>query len=141
GPFADAQIELLKTFADQAVIAIENARLFDAVQTRSRELAESLEQQPATGSILGVISQSLDDTQPVFDAIVQSGMKLFPDAAISIALSDGKTVRAAAVAESDPTRAEAWRGRFPFPLTRDYMHSVAILDRKLMDIPDAREAP
>jgi len=140
-PFTDKQIELIETFADQAVIAIENVRLFEAEQQRTSELSESLEQQTATAEILGVISKSLDDTQPVFDAIVQSGMRLFSGAAIFIALADAQEVRAVATAESDPDRAEAWRRRFPLPLTREYMHSVAILDRRMLDIPDVAEAP
>ena len=102
-PFTDKQIELIETFADQAVIAIENVRLFEAEQQRTSELSESLEQQTATAEILGVISKSLDDTQPVFDAIVQSGMRLFSGAAIFIALADAQEVRAVAIAESDPT--------------------------------------
>jgi GAF domain-containing protein len=140
-PFADKQIELIETFADQAGIAIENVRLFEAEQQRTAELTESLEQQTATAEILGVISKSLSDTQPVFDAIVQSGVRLFPGAAIFIALPDAGEVRAAAIAEADPARAEAWRRRFPFPLTRAYIHSTAILDRKMLDIPDVENAP
>ena len=140
-PFTGKQIELIETFADQAVIAIENVRLFEAEQQRTSELSESLEQQTATAKILSVISNSLNDTQPVFDAIVQSGARLFPGAAISIALADAQEVRAVAIAESDPDRAEAWRRRFPFPLTREYMHSVAILDRRMLDIPDVENAP
>ena len=140
-PFNGKQIELIETFADQAVIAIENVRLFEAEQQRTSELSESLEQQTATAKILSVISNSLNDTQPVFDAIVQSGMRLFPGAAIFIALADAQEVRAVAIAESDPDRAEAWRRRFPFPLTREYMHSVAILDRRMLDIPDVENAP
>jgi two-component system, NtrC family, sensor kinase len=136
-PFTDKQIELVTTFADQAVIAIENVRLFDDVQKRTRELTESLEQQTATSEVLQVISSSLTDTQPVFDAIVHSGLKLFPDAAIAIALPDGDRIRAAAIAERDPERVEAWKGRFPHPLSRDYMHGTAILDRRLIDVPDA----
>ncbi len=83
----------------------------------------------------------MTDAQPVFDAIVRSGLKLFPDAAISIALPDGDKVILAAFAESDPARAEAWRRRFPFPLARDYLQSAAILDRCVIDAPDAAEAP
>ena len=70
-PFTDKQIELVTTFADQAVIAIENVRLFDEVQARTRELSESLEQQTATSEILRSSAIRSTDTQPVFDAIVQ----------------------------------------------------------------------
>jgi signal transduction histidine kinase len=140
-PFNTKQIELVETFADQAVIAIENVRLFDAEQQRRRELSEALDRQTATAEILTVISNSLNDVQPVFDAIVESGLKLFSNAAISIALPDGDMVKAVALAESDPALAEGWRRTFPIPLTRAYMHSAAILDRKIVDIPDVRNAP
>jgi two-component system, NtrC family, sensor kinase len=140
-PFTDRQIEIATTFADQAVIAIENVRLFDEVQARTRELAESLQQQIATADILTVISNSLDDTQPVFDAIVESGLQLFPDAAIIVALPDGDRVKAAAIADPDPARVQALRRRFPVPLTREYQHAVAILDARVVDIPDAENAP
>ncbi|WP_119418717.1 GAF domain-containing protein [Desertibaculum subflavum] len=141
GSFTRQEIELVETFADQSAIAIANVRLVDALQARTREMTEALEQQTATSEILTVISNSLTDTQPVFDAIVQSGLKLFPEAAISIALPEDGVVKAVAVAEPDPDRAEAWRRRFPFPLSRDYMHSAAILDREVVDVPDVREAP
>ena len=112
-PFADKQIALATTFADQAVIAIENVRLYDAEQARARELSEALEQQTATSEVLNVISSSLNNTQPVFDAIVRSGLELFADAAIPIALPEGDKVVAAAIAEADPKRAEALRQRMP----------------------------
>jgi hypothetical protein len=74
-----------------------------------RELSEAFEQQAATAEILNIISNSPTDTQPVFDAIVQSGLKLFPDALVSLALRYGDMINAAAIAERDPERAEAWR--------------------------------
>ena len=105
----------------------------------TRERDEAVEQQTATAEILTVISNSPTDTQPVFDAVVQSGLKLFPDATVSIALRDGDMVKAAAIAEPDPARAEAWRRRFPNPLTREYMHGTAILDRQIVDIAHVRK--
>jgi GAF domain-containing protein len=140
-PFTDKQIELVETFADQAVIAIENVRLFDEARARTRDLSESLEQQTATAEILSVISNSLSNTQPVFDAIVESGLKLFPGAGVVVALADGDRVDAAAVAAPDPAGVEAIRRRLPIPLTREYMHSAAILDRRIVDVPDAENPP
>jgi GAF domain-containing protein len=74
--FSEDQIELLKTFSDQAVIAIENVRLFDEVQAKTRDLTESLEQQTAAADILRVISSSPTDVQPVFDAIARRAASL-----------------------------------------------------------------
>src|SRR5688572_3866045 len=77
GAFSEKEISLLKTFADQAVIAIQNVRLFKELQARNTEITESLEQQTATAEILRVISSSPTDAQPVFEAIVRSGARLF----------------------------------------------------------------
>jgi two-component system, NtrC family, sensor kinase len=118
-----------------------SASLQEQLDRRTHELAEAKEQLTTTAEILEVIRDSLNDFQPVFDAIVQSGVRLFPGAAVSIALVENGMVKAAAVAERDPVRAELWRQRFPFPLTREYMHSVAILDRKMLDVPDVENAP
>ena len=81
-----------------------------------RERDEALEQQAASAEILSVISDSPTDTQPVFNAIVQSGLKLFPDALISLALRDGDTIKAAAIAESrSRSRRSVATHNFPYP--------------------------
>src|SRR5262245_4170536 len=75
-PFSEQQIQLLKTFADQAVIAIENVRLFEAEQQRTRELSESLEQQTATSEVLKVVSSSPGELEPVFNAMLANATRI-----------------------------------------------------------------
>src|SRR5437899_13103786 len=73
-PFSDREIELVTTFADQAVIAIENVRLFDEVQARTRELSEALERPAATSEVLGVMSSSPGELEPVFNAMLEKAV-------------------------------------------------------------------
>uniref|UniRef100_UPI0035A88EB8 GAF domain-containing protein n=1 Tax=Mesorhizobium sp. LHD-90 TaxID=3071414 RepID=UPI0035A88EB8 len=88
-PFTQRQIELIETFADQAVIAIENARLFSELEVRNREVSEALEQQTASADVLSVISRSVGQTEPVFSAILESAARLCDASSAHMALRDG----------------------------------------------------
>ena len=90
--FPDSQVELLKTFADQAVIAIENVRLFKELETRNRDLTTALDQQTATSDILKVISSSPTDEKPVFQAIADSSVRLCAASFAVVATFDGETL-------------------------------------------------
>src|SRR5262249_1519594 len=108
-PFTEKQIELVTTFADQAVIAIENARLFSEVQARTRELSESLEQQTATSEVLKVISSSQGDLQPVFDSMLANATRLCAAKFGTLFLCEGNDFRVVAQHNTPPALAELRR--------------------------------
>jgi GAF domain-containing protein len=128
-PFTDKQIDLVRSFADQAVIAIENVRLFN-------ETKEALERQTATAEILKVIAGSPTDVQPVFDAIAASVLRLFGAHASSVTRLVGDMLHLAAFTATSEAGNEALRRSFPRPLSSPGTHTTAALSRKPAYIVD-----
>ena len=104
GPFTPRQIELVQTFADQAVIAIENVRLFNEVQARTRDLTEALQLQTATADVLKVISRSAFDLQAVFETLISSAVELCGADGGTICVRDGEVFRFRAKRRRQPDR-------------------------------------
>src|SRR5438128_325233 len=138
-PFSDTQIALLKTFADQAVIAIENVRLFKELEARNSDLTEALEQQTATSEILRVISSSPTDVQPVFDAIAEAALRLCGAASSIVTTFDGELTHLSAQADISPEGNDAFRGVYPRRPSRGSASGRAILTRAIVQIPDVTE--
>ena len=105
-PFTEKQIELAATFADQAVIAIENARLFNELRQRTADLSESLEQQTATSEVLKVISSSTGELQPVFQAMLENAKRLCAAKFGNLYLCEGDAFRTTAMYNVPPAFAE-----------------------------------
>jgi two-component system, NtrC family, sensor kinase len=139
-PFTDKQIALVTTFADQAVIAIENARLFDEVQSRTRELSESLEQQTATSEVLKVISSSRGELKPVFDAMLANATHICEARFGTLYLRDGDGFRAvAATRDAPPAYVEARRRELRIQPSRDGPLGCAVITKQVAHVADIME--
>jgi GAF domain-containing protein len=138
-PFDNKHVELVSTFADQAVIAIENVRLFEAEQQRTRELSESLEQQTATSEVLRVISSSPGDLTPVFQAMLENAVRICEAKFGTMFLRDADAFRVVAMHNPPPAYAEARRRE---PLVRPPPDSIlgrVSASKQVVHITDVRE--
>src|SRR6266511_868641 len=136
-PFSDKQISLLKTFADQAVIAIENVRLFQELQARNRDLTEALEQQTATGEVLRVIASSPTELQPVLDTLLANAVKLSGAKQGHIRQVDGGFLRVVAHYNESPERIVVLHLN-PLPLSPNVPGAQAFLERKTVHVLDVQ---
>ena len=138
GPFSEPEVALLQTFADQAVIAIENVRLFNELEARNRDLTGALEQQTATGEILRVISSSPTDVQPVFDSLVASAARLCSANDVLVLVREGEGLRPAAGV------GPLWQGLtsdFRVPVARGSIAARSVIDGTTLHVPDLAALP
>ena len=139
-PFTDKQIELVTTFADQAVIAIENVRLLQELQTRNRDLSEALEQQTATSEVLNVIAHSPVALQPVYQAILANTTRLCEANIAALFLYDGELLSTAASHGTTQEFAEHLEQIRPSP-SRETTTRLAALERRTIHVADLLSDP
>src|SRR5262245_9033151 len=140
-PFTDRQVALLKIFADQAVIAIENTRLFEAEQASKRELQESLEYQTAMSDVLGVISRSPNELQPVLDTIVLTAQRLCQaEYALIHTRREDDLLHLAASSSADRACVE-WVMENPIKAGDGSNSGLVLLEKKTVHWPDALAEP
>ncbi len=140
-PFTDKQIALMETFADQAVIAIENVRLFQELQARNRDLSEALEQQTATAEILRAISGSPTDVQPVFEIIAERAVNLCGAEVSVVSRFDGQLIQLAAIHGLTQEGTEAVRRAFPQALSDEAITARSARNRAVVHVGDLLADP
>jgi len=139
--FTAGQIELVTTFADQAVIAIENARLFEAEQQRTRELSESLEQQTATSDVLRIISRSTGDLTPVFEAMLRNAVRICGAQFGNLLLRDADTFRFGATHGAPPAYVDFVRREGPFRIDSRLGLGRMLQTKQTYQVADIAAAP
>ncbi len=127
--FADKQIDLVETFANQAVIAIENARLFN-------ETRQALEHQQAASEILRIVATSVESAEPVFEAITKAGMRLIPGARVALMLVNGGELHYASHSGVSDERRAALARHFPMPLDKGFIAGATVLGKQTIHVAD-----
>jgi two-component system, NtrC family, sensor kinase len=140
-PFTDTQITLLRTFADQAVIAIENVRLFKELETRNRDLTEALDRQTGTAAILRVISEAQTDAEPVFNAIADNAQQLFRAWSAGVYRFDDNLLHLLAMRGGLAGSVEYMQGQSPWPIHERPVAARVFRSQTIVHVADVESDP
>src|SRR5262249_52759098 len=141
GPFNDKQVALVTSFANQAVIAIENTRLLNELRQRTDDLSEALEQQTATSEVLKIISASPGELQPVFNALLENAVRLCEAKFGTLYLCEGDALRTIAMYGAPAAFAEARRRNPTIHPTPESTLGRALATKRAIQIGDVQDEP